>query len=113
MPVQPDPLSARRIGVLKAIAHPSRLLITEALMEGEQCVQDLREMVGDDLSTVSKHLSILRSAGVLVSQKRGQNVFYALACDCFGDFLQCVDRVCPPPKASRRKKAACCSPSSR
>jgi ArsR family transcriptional regulator len=110
MPVQPDPLSARRIGVLKAIAHPSRLLITEALMDGERCVQELRDMVGDDLSTVSKHLSILRSAGVLVSQKRSQNVFYALACDCFGDFLQCVDRVCRPPKISRRKKAACCPP---
>lgn len=112
MPIQPDPLSARRIGILKAIAHPSRLLITEALMSGERCVQELRDMVGDDLSTVSKHLSILRTAGVLVSEKRGQNVFYALACDCFGDFLHCVDRVCPRPKSPRRKKASCCSASS-
>ncbi len=108
MPVQPDPISARRIAVLKAIAHPSRLLITEALMGGERCVQELRDIVGDDLSTVSKHLFILRSAGVLLSEKRGQNVFYSLTCDCFGDFLQCVDRVCPSPRSPRRTKASSC-----
>ena len=45
----------RRITVIKALAHPSRLAIAEALQRGEQCVCDLRELVGADLSTVSKH----------------------------------------------------------
>ena len=91
---------SKRVSVLKALGHPTRLLITEALMHGELCVCDLRDLVGDDVSTVSKHLSVLKAAGVLVSQKRGLNVFYSLACDCFGEFLRCVDQVCPPAGSS-------------
>ncbi len=87
--------SLKRVAVLKALAHPSRLLITEALLHGERCVAELRDLVGDDVSTVSKHLSLLRAAGVLVSEKRGLNVYYRLGCDCFGDFLRCVDQVGP------------------
>jgi ArsR family transcriptional regulator len=76
------------VAVLKALAHPSRLCITVALMQGERCVGELRELVGDDISTVSKHLLLLRTAGVVACEKRGLNVYYRLACDCFGDFLQ-------------------------
>ena len=91
----PLPRTVRRIQVIKALAHPSRLTIVEALQHGEQCVRDLRDLVGADLSTVSKHLSILRTAGLLTMEKRGLNVFYRLACPCFLDFLSCVDRMTP------------------
>jgi ArsR family transcriptional regulator len=110
MPRIPNSTLARRVAVLKALSHPSRLLITQTLMKGERCVQRLQALVGDDVSTVSKHLSILRSAGVLISEKRGQNVYYSLACDCFGNFLECVDKVCPPPLLRSRRKASCCTP---
>jgi ArsR family transcriptional regulator len=100
--------TAKRARVLKALAHPSRLLITEALLAGEQCVQDLRDLVGDDVSTVSKHLAILRSAGVLVSEKRGLHVYYSLACACFGDFLKCVDQVSPEAGAPQHTLNHCC-----
>ena len=106
MPARPDPVASKRVDVLKALAHPSRLLITEALMRGELCVCEIRDLVGDDVSTVSKHLSILRNAGVLSSDKRGLNVFYRLACNCFADFLQCVDQVCLP--APSPTKDNCC-----
>ena len=114
MPSPLDPISARRVDVLRGLAHPSRLLITEALMDGEMCVCELRELIGDDVSTVSKHLSILRQAGILRSEKRGLNVYYSLACDCFSEFLKCVDSVCPskPPRPSsrlkRKEKKNCC-----
>ncbi len=100
--------SEKRVAVLKALAHPTRLAITERLMLGEQCVGELRDLVGDDVSTVSKHLLVLRNAGVLVCDKRGLNVYYRLACDCFGDFLECVDRVCPSPKPASRRGSFCC-----
>lgn len=103
-----DPISKKRVDVLRGLAHPSRLLITEALMDGELCVCDLRELIGDDLSTVSKHLSVLRKAGIVKSEKRGLNVFYSLQCDCFGAFLKCVDSVCPVPIHPRSKKKSCC-----
>jgi len=88
-------VSSKRAAVIKALAHPSRLLIAEALMEGEMCVCDLKDLVGADMSTVSKHLSMMRQAGVLVSDKRGLNIYYRLACDCLGDFLRCLDQLAP------------------
>ncbi len=77
-------------------------------MSGELCVCDLRDLVGDDVSTVSKHLSILRSAGVLTCEKRGLNVYYSLVCDCFGEFLRCVDQVCALPPVQPSVKINCC-----
>ncbi len=98
----------KRVAVLKALAHPTRLLLTERLMQGELCVGALRDLVGDDVSTVSKHLLILRHAGVVACQKRGLNVYYRLACDCFSDFLQCVDQVCPSPASAGSRAGVCC-----
>ncbi len=97
--------SGKRAVVIKALAHPSRLLIAEALMEGEMCVCDLRELVGADMSTVSKHLSLMREAGVLSCEKRGLNIYYRLACDCLGDFLRCVDQIVPGKKCASK---SCC-----
>ncbi len=97
--------SGKRAVVIKALAHPSRLLIAEALMEGEMCVCDLRELVGADMSTVSKHLSLMREAGVLSCEKRGLNIYYRLACDCLGDFLRCVDQIAPGKKCVSK---SCC-----
>lgn len=108
MPKNISSAAARRVAVLKALAHPSRLLITEALMARELCVCDLRDLVGDDVSTVSKHLSILRSAGVLLSEKRGLNVYYRLSCDCFGEFLKCVDQVGAEPNTTPTIFQNCC-----
>ncbi len=79
--------------MLKALAHPSRLAMAEALQAGERCVCDLRELVGSDLSTVSKHLAVMRNAGLLDMEKRGLNVFYRLRCPCLLDFLECVDSL--------------------
>lgn len=85
----------RRVAVIKALAHPSRLTIAEALQQGEQCVCDLRELVGSDLSTVSKHLTLMRQAGLVEMEKRGLNVYYRLRCPCLLSFLECVDSLAP------------------
>mgnify|MGYP006291285397 CR=1 FL=1 len=97
-----------RVATLKALAHPTRLRMVERLLSGEACVGQLRELVGDDVSTVSKHLFLLRTAGVVECEKRGLNVYYRLACDCFADFLQCVDQVCGTPDISHGLVGTCC-----
>lgn len=74
-------------GVLKALAHPSRLLIVEALGEKSHCVCELTAMIGADTSTVSKHLSVLKSAGVVFDEKRGNQVYYSLTCECVIDAI--------------------------
>jgi ArsR family transcriptional regulator len=94
----------RRIAIIKALAHPSRLLIAEALQNGEQCVCDLRELVSADLSTVSKHLTVMREAGLLEMEKRGLNVYYRLRCPCLLSFLECVDSLVPETGAKKHRK---------
>jgi ArsR family transcriptional regulator len=82
-----------RARVIKAMAHPSRLLIVEELSRGERCVCELRDLVGADVSTVSKHLSVLKAAGILADDRRGAQVFYRLRMPCVLGFFGCVDAV--------------------
>jgi ArsR family transcriptional regulator, arsenate/arsenite/antimonite-responsive transcriptional repressor len=80
-----------RAMILKAMAHPTRLMIIEELSQKEHCVGELTEMVGHDTSTVSKHLSILKNAGIIGDEKRGQSVFYSLTMPCAVKFLSCIE----------------------
>ena len=79
--------------VVKALAHPTRLFLVEELSKKEYCVCELTEMVGADISTVSKHLSMLRAAGIVQRDKRGQQVFYHLQMPCALDFFSCASAV--------------------
>jgi len=79
--------------IIKAMAHPTRLFIVDVLSRKEQCVCELTEMIGADTSTVSKHLSILRAAGIVQDDKRGLQVFYSLKVPCILNFFGCVTQV--------------------
>jgi DNA-binding transcriptional ArsR family regulator len=68
-----------RAKVLKALAHPARLKLVDVLSEHDEvCVCDLTEAIGSDMSTVSRHLTQLKNAGIVESEKHGQMVFYRL-----------------------------------
>ena len=82
-----------RARIIKAMAHPSRLFIVDELSRGERCVCELRDMVGADISTVSKHLSILKEAGIVEDEKRGQQVWYRLKTPCVLNFFACIESV--------------------
>jgi len=82
-----------KAAVIKALAHPTRLLIVDELSRRERCVCELRELVGDDMSTVSKHLSILKQAGIVRDEKRGLQVWYSLKMPCILSFFGCVEKV--------------------
>jgi ArsR family transcriptional regulator len=82
-----------RAAILKALAHPIRLFMIEQLAEKSYCVYELTEMVGLDVSTVSKHLSILKNAGLVNVEKKGKQVFYSLRMRCALNFLDCVEAV--------------------
>jgi len=50
-----------RARIFKAMAHPTRLFIVDELAQaGERCVCELTEMIGVDMSTVSRHLAVLK-----------------------------------------------------
>lgn len=82
---------ARRAEVFKALGHPDRLRVLEELSDGERCVCDLVEAVGSSWSTVSRHLSVLKEAGVVADEKRGLQVFYQVALPCVATFVNCLD----------------------
>lgn len=82
-----------RADVLKSLAHPSRLLMVEELSRGERCVCDLTELVGADISTVSKHLAVLKKAGIVSDERRGVQVYYRLNAPCVLNFFHCVESV--------------------
>jgi ArsR family transcriptional regulator len=78
--------------VFKALGHPGRVIIVRELTVGEKCVCDLVEAVGLGWSTVSRHLSVLKSAGVIADEKRGLQVFYRLELPCVAHFINCLDQ---------------------
>ena len=82
-----------RAQIIKAMSHPTRLFMVDELSKGERCVCELTEMVGDDISTISKHLSILKNAGIVADDKRGTQVFYSLRVPCVLKFFSCVESV--------------------
>ena len=82
-----------RAKIIKAMAHPTRLFIVEELSHKKICVCELTEMIGADVSTVSKHLSVLKNAGIVNDEKRGTQVYYNLRMPCVLNFFTCVESV--------------------
>ncbi|MHB8899854.1 MAG: ArsR/SmtB family transcription factor [Thermoguttaceae bacterium] len=83
-----------RVRVVKAMAHTTRMFIVDELSRGgERSVSELTDMVGADISTVSKHLSLLKGAGIITDQKRGNQVYYRLHVPCILDFFRCIESV--------------------
>jgi ArsR family transcriptional regulator len=85
--------SEARARILKALAHPTRIFIVEKLQRHPYCVCELTEMVGSDTSTVSKHLSLLKSAGIVEDRKEGTTVYYSLACECISNFMDGLETI--------------------
>jgi DNA-binding transcriptional ArsR family regulator len=79
--------------VFKAMGHPLRLGIIEFLQEGEMCVCDIVDHVGTEISNVSKHLSVLKKAGILADRRDGLRIMYSLTMPCAIDFARCVEGV--------------------
>ena len=79
--------------ISKALAHATRLFIIHKLDEQEYCVKELTELVGADISTVSKHLTVLKNAGIIVDEKRGNCVYYKLQCRCVLSMFSCLINV--------------------
>lgn len=83
-----------RAKIIKALAHSTRLfLVDELARNGERCVCELTEMVGVDMSTVSRHLAMLKGAGIVEDERRGAAVYYRLRVQCVLNFFDCVESV--------------------
>ena len=74
--------------IFKALAHPTRLFIISQLSCCEKCVCEITALVDADTSTISKHLSILKNAGIVETEKKGSNIYYRLRFKCVLNFFQ-------------------------
>ncbi|MBI4909515.1 MAG: winged helix-turn-helix transcriptional regulator [Acidobacteria bacterium] len=97
-----------RARVFKALSHPSRLYMVDVLSHGEKCVCELTALIGADTSTVSKHLSVLKAAGIVAVEKRGLQVFYRLKMPCVLRFFDCVSEVMSHSAKEQAELASSC-----
>lgn len=65
--------------LLKALAHPARLLVLCRLVEGEASVSELQPLVGLSMSALSQHLAVLRDLNLVCTRRESQTIFYSLA----------------------------------
>lgn len=65
--------------LLKALAHPARLLVLCQLVEGESSVGDLQPITGLSMSALSQHLAVLRGMELVITRRESQTIVYSLA----------------------------------
>lgn len=97
-----------RADIIKSLAHPSRLFIVDMLNSRPRTVGELTAMIGADTSTVSKHLSVLKNAGIVDDEKKGTTVFYSLKCPCILEFIGCVEEVIESNTRTHLEVLKCC-----
>jgi len=76
-----------------ALAHPIRIEILEALLQGERSVQELQEILGAEQPVVSQHLAILRAKNIVAGRKEGTSVRYFVRDPLLGDLLGVARKI--------------------
>jgi ArsR family transcriptional regulator len=79
--------------VLRALAHPVRILLVEELRRGDRCVRELCRVAPVAQSNVSRHLARLKAAGILSDRREGMCVVYRLETPCILEACGCAARV--------------------
>jgi DNA-binding transcriptional ArsR family regulator len=86
-------LQAFKAQFFRALAHPVRIKILEILVRGDRSVQELQKALKLDQPAVSQQLAVLRSRGIVTSQKQGLSVRYALRDPSIGQLLDVARRI--------------------
>ncbi len=79
--------------IFKALAHPTRLFIIHAVNDKKLSVKELTDIVDIDISTMSKHLDILKKNKIIEGEKFKNFIYYRLAIPCVLDFMSCAIKV--------------------
>jgi DNA-binding transcriptional ArsR family regulator len=77
----------------RALAHPTRIQILEALVRRDRTVQELQEELALDQPIVSQQLAVLRHQGIVSARKEGSSVRYALRDPLLGALLDVARRI--------------------
>jgi ArsR family transcriptional regulator len=82
-----------KTSIVKALANPIRLMIVDCLRSGEKCVSEIIEAIGEEQSTISKSLGVLKAHHIIKDRKNGLNVYYSLKICCIDKFLNGLDMM--------------------
>ncbi len=93
-----------RAKIIKAMAHPVRLIMIEMLKTGEHSFSQIFDLFKLDKSTVSKHLLVLKESGIVSSRRAGSDMIYRLDVPCITDYFGCVTAVI---ESNVKKQQAC------
>ncbi|MBI2304842.1 MAG: helix-turn-helix transcriptional regulator [Chloroflexi bacterium] len=72
-------LFQRHAEMCKVFANPLRLMVIDALREGEMSVGEMAQKLGVTIGNLSQHLAIMKSQGILTTHKEGNLVYYRIA----------------------------------
>ncbi len=86
-------LQAFKAQFFRALAHPVRIKILEILVRGDRSVQELQKALKLEQPVVSQQLAVLRTRGIVTSQKQGLTVHYAVRDRAVGELLQVARRI--------------------
>lgn len=100
--------AVRKADILKALAHPDRVRIFEALSSGERTVGEIVDLLGAKPAITSRHLAVLRGAGLICARKEGLKVYYANKMPCLLSMLACVEQAVCQIADEHVRVAACC-----
>ena len=80
----------RAADMMRALGHPVRLRLVEALERGECCVSDLQGALGLPQAVVSQHLAKMKAAGIVTCRREGVNMRYVVAQPRVLAMLKCL-----------------------
>ena len=86
-------LPAFKAQFFRALAHPTRIRLLEALVRGGRTVQELQDALTLDQPTVSQQLAVLRHQGIVAAQKEGLSVRYTVRDPLVGELLEVARRI--------------------
>jgi len=95
MKVKADPrrAAARKASILKALAHPDRVAVFEFLAGGDRTVTEIANFLGAKPANTSRHLALMKAAGLIAPRKDGLNVHYSVCMPCLLSMLSCMDQA--------------------
>lgn len=99
-----EPAFAAAAGVFRAVGEVGRLRLLARLAGGPWCVSELAEALGEELTTVSQRLRVLRTEGLVVRERDGRHIYYSLADDHIAELIRnALDHAAEtsPPHAPR------------
>ena len=86
-----------KANIFKALSHPTRLFILHTIKDKPYSVSELAKMTEIDISTMSRHLDLLKRYQIITGQKEKNTVYYRLNIPCLFEFMDCAQKIvsCP------------------